>query len=219
MPFRYPISLDVEGRRCVVIGGGPEAEDKARALVDAGAIVMVVAERFTAGLEELADRSEVVLTGKPYSPGDLQGAFVAVAATKEPDVNAEVFREAEERRVLLNAVDDVDHCHFAVPSVVRRGDFTVTISTGGLAPALSKRLRIELSEQFGAEFGILVELLGQVREEALVDREVDFDTWARRWQEALSFDLLELVREGRFEDVKGLVRRSLEGSPDGSPLS
>lgn len=214
MPFRYPIALELEGRGCVVVGGGPVAQQKAEALIQAGARVTVISETFTKALERLGTSNHATLVQRSYSYGDLDGAFLAVAATDDPSVNAEIFREAEEKRVLLNAVDDVAHCHFAVPSIVRRGDFLMTISTGGKAPALSKRLRQELSEQFGEEFETLVDLLGEVREETIGSREVSFETWAERWQVALDHDLIELVREGRTEEAKEIVRDHLTGRPD-----
>jgi uroporphyrin-III C-methyltransferase/precorrin-2 dehydrogenase/sirohydrochlorin ferrochelatase len=217
MPFRYPIALELSGRRCVVVGGGEVGEHKARSLVNAGGTVVVIAENFTQGLEDIARLGEVKLVRKSYSYGDLEGAFLAIAATEDKGVNAEIFKEAEERQVLLNAVDDNEHCHFAVPSIVRRGDFLLAISTGGKAPALAKRLRISLGKEFGTEYGDLVELLGEVRQEALAQREVEFDTWARWWQVALDQDLLSLVREGRIGLARQVVRRALtqgKASPD-----
>jgi precorrin-2 dehydrogenase / sirohydrochlorin ferrochelatase len=209
MAFGYPIALALTGRLCVVIGSGDVAERKAHSLLAAGAKVAVVAEACTEGLERLARRGEIELRRKPYAFGDLEGAFVAIAATSNSSLNAEIFREAEERHVLLNAADDVQHCHFAVPSVVRRGHFLLAVSTGGKAPALSKRLREELAQQFGSEYGVLVDLLGDIRREMIADRPVDFDLWAKRWGHALDHDLVGLVRQGRLEDAKGLVRRIL----------
>lgn len=209
MPFKYPIALEIEGRRCVVLGGGEVAAHKASALLTAGAKVTVIAERFTEKLEDLGRRGRVELLRKPYSRGDLEGAFVAIAATDDKALNAQIFREAEQRGVLLNAVDDIDNCHFAVPSIVRRGEFIIAISTGGKAPALSKRLRIKLSDQFGPEYATLIDLLGEVRDEVLPVREVDFQTWAARWQAALDHDLIALIEQGRIEDAKQLVRAAL----------
>ena len=211
MPFRYPVALELEGRRCVVIGGGDVAEHKARALLEAGAVVATVSPRFTPALEELASRGEVELVRRRYREGDLAGAFLAIAATDDASVNAVIHREAEHGRVLLNAVDDTRHCHFAVPALVRRGELTVAISTGGKAPALAKRLRTMLARQLGPEWGTLVEILGQVREEAVARRRVGFTTWARRWQRALDHDLPGLVREGRAGEVRDVVRRALDG--------
>src|SRR5205809_3374785 len=180
MAFGYPVSLDLEGRRCVVVGGGTVAEHKVQGLLDAGAAVTVVAGEFTPALRELAARGELELLPRPYARGDLAGAFLTIAAADDGAVNAEVFGEASERRVLCNAVDDVEHCHFAVPSIVRRGELLLAISTGGRAPALAKRLRQRLADELGWEWEALVDVLGEVRAAALPHRPADFATWAAR---------------------------------------
>ncbi|HEY2666524.1 MAG TPA: siroheme synthase CysG [Actinomycetota bacterium] len=215
MAFGYPVSLDLEGRRCVVVGGGTVAEHKVQGLLDARAAVTVVAAAFTPALRELAARGELELLHRPYARGDLAGAFLTIAATDDGAVNAEVFAEASERKVLCNAVDDVTHCHFAAPSIVRRGDLTISVSTGGKAPALAKRLRQILAAQFGDEWGVLIEVLAHARAAALEGsggtRDVDFATWAQRWAVALDGDLVGMVREGRAGEVAEIVRSALAG--------
>src|SRR5581483_9376925 len=149
MPFRYPVALELSGRRCVVTGGGREAEGKARALLEAEADVVVIAPRISDGLADLLRR------------GDLADAFLVIAADSDRATRAAVFAEAEAERVLCNAVDDVEHCHFAVPSIVRRGELLLAISTGGRAPALARRLRRRLSDELGWEWEALVDVLGE----------------------------------------------------------
>ena len=151
MAFGYPLTLDIEGRRCVVIGGGPVAEHKCRGLLDAGGAVVVVTGSATDGLDQLAREGTVEMVRRAYARGDLDKAFLAIAATDDPAVHAEVFEEGEERGVLVNAVDDVSHSHFAVPSVLRREGLAVAISTGGKAPALAKRLRADLDKHLDEE--------------------------------------------------------------------
>jgi uroporphyrin-III C-methyltransferase/precorrin-2 dehydrogenase/sirohydrochlorin ferrochelatase len=215
MGFGYPINLDLEGRLCVVVGGGKIAEEKIKGLLAAGAKVRVVAPALTAALEELSDRGLIEVKRKQYSRGDLAGARLAIAATDDTATNALVFEEAEELETLLCSVDDVEHCHFAAPATVRRGDFLVTISTAGKAPALAKRLRAELEARFGEDWGALVDMLSEARSEALAlgARECGFEEWSRRWSKALDQDLLTLVSDGRIEDAKGRVVRVLLGEP------
>ena len=191
MAFGFPIALEVAGRRCVVFGSGPIARARAVALLEAGAEVTVIA--------------------RPYEEGDLAGAFLAVAATGDAAETARIFAEAEGHGVLLNAVDDPAHCHFAVPAVLRRGDLTVTVSTGGRAPGYARRLRDELSRGVGAEHGTLVDLIGAVRDELRAERatDSDFDDWARRWRDALEHDLIGLVRAGRTGEARTLLRAAL----------
>jgi uroporphyrin-III C-methyltransferase/precorrin-2 dehydrogenase/sirohydrochlorin ferrochelatase len=214
MPFKYPISLDVTGRRCVVIGGGDIGERKSQELLEAGADVVVIAPYVTAEIEKLSEGNRLALIRREYAPGDLEGAFVAIAATDNRDFNSRIFQEATERNVLLNAVDDIGHCHFAAPSIVRRGDLSLAISTAGKAPALARRLREQLGAQFGPEWGFLVDLLGEVREETLPRRQVDFPTWVSRWQQALDHDLIGMIAAGNIEEARECVREALEG--DGS---
>jgi uroporphyrin-III C-methyltransferase/precorrin-2 dehydrogenase/sirohydrochlorin ferrochelatase len=135
---------------------------------------------------------------------------MAIAADEDRSRNGEIFQEAGERNVLLNAVDDVEHCHFAAPSIVRRGDLAFSISTGGKAPALARRLAEGLSRQFGPEWGLLLDVLGEVREETLPRRKVDFATWVRRWQAALDQDLIGMIQRGEVERARESVRRALE---------
>lgn len=195
MAFGYPVSLDVTGRRCLVIGSGPLAREKVDGLVDAGADVVVL---------------------EAYSPGDLQGAFLCVVTDPDPALHAAVAAEARAERVLLNCMDDVPYCDFAAPSIVRRGDLRISISTGGKAPALAKRLRLTLTEEIDEAYGELVELLGEVRAETIATRG-DFETWRQRWQHALDQPLLDLVREGRVDEAKELVRRCLTQDPGPRP--
>ena len=193
MAFSFPVALEVTGRRCVVFGSGPVARGRVAALLDAGADVTVIA--------------------RPYEDGDLAGVFLAVAATGDAAETARIFAEADREGVLLNAVDDPAHCHFAVPAVLRRGDLTVTVSTGGRAPGYAGRLRDELSHTIGAEYATLVDLLGDVRAELRADRpaDADFDQWAARWRDALEHDLIGLVRAGRTGEARTLLRAALAG--------
>jgi len=144
MAFGFPISLEVTGRRCVVFGSGPVARARTEALLEAGASVTVIA--------------------RPHTDGDLRGAFLAVAASGDAQENARIFAEAERERVLLNAVDDPTRCHFAVPSVLRRGDLRIAVSTGGRAPGYAKRLREELEDVIGPEYGEMVQRMGDARD-------------------------------------------------------
>jgi siroheme synthase-like protein len=189
--FAFPVALEVAGRRCVVFGSGPVARTRAGALLDAGAEVTVIA--------------------RPYEDGDLAGVFLAVAATGDGTETARIFAEAEREGVLLNAVDDPAHCHFAVPAVLRRGDLTVTVSTGGRAPGYARRLRDELGRTIGAEYEVLVDLIGAVRDELRAGRpaEAAFEGWAARWREALEHDLIGLVRAGRTGEARALLCAAL----------
>jgi precorrin-2 dehydrogenase / sirohydrochlorin ferrochelatase len=221
MPFRYPVALELSGRRCVVTGGGTEAERKARALIEAEADVTVIAADITDGLGDLVRRGESTHVARAYRRGDLAGAFLVIAADADRAVRAAVFAEAEAERVLCNAVDDVEHCHFAVPSIVRRGELLIGISTGGRAPALAKRLRRRLAAELGWEWEALVDVVGEVRAETLPDRTADFAVWAARWRAVLDREqeLLDLLGEGRIDDVRARVYDALKPATTSAHVS
>jgi len=148
----YPIVLKLEGRPCLVVGGGVVAERKAVSLLEAGARVRVVAPRFTPRLEALGREGVVELVPREYQGQDLQGVALVISAASRREVNAQVAQEAGERGLLVNVVDSPQECSFIVPSVVRRGGLILAISTSGLSPALARHLREKLEEEFGEEF-------------------------------------------------------------------
>src|SRR6202789_1386867 len=139
----FPIFLKIAGRRCIVIGAGNLAESKIESLQAVHAKVTVIAPEARPRIADLAARGEIDWQQRDYSPGDLRGNFLAIAATNVPSVNRAVYAEAAEENILCNAVDDPPFCDFYFPSVVRRGDLQIAISTAGASPALAQRLRKE----------------------------------------------------------------------------
>lgn len=166
MPL-FPIFLKLTGRACTVIGGGNLAESKIESLLTASARVTVIAPRANARITSLAEAGDITLHLREYAHGDLAGQFLAVAATDNPAVNRAVFAEAEASGVLINAVDDPPFCDFYFPSVVRRGDLQIAISTAGHSPALAQRLRREINELLPLDTGDWLAELGNLRREVL----------------------------------------------------
>lgn len=208
----YPAFLDLRGRRVVVVGGGAVAEQKVRGLLAAGARVMVVSPETTPGLADLAARASVEIRHRPYRAGDLSGAWLAIAATDDGAANAAVWAEAEEHRVLLNAVDDVDHCSFIAPAIHREGDITVAVSTAGKSPALAVRLRDRIGRLIGRADARLCELLGELRPE-LAEHVPDARARAALWYRIVDSDAIGFVRRG---DTVGARRRVRELAAVGS---
>jgi precorrin-2 dehydrogenase / sirohydrochlorin ferrochelatase len=159
----FPMFVKLRDRLCLVVGGGQIAESKIPGLLAADAKVRVIAPEVTESLAAQAREGQIEWLRKAFDPEDLSGAYLVVAATSAIQVNQEVFREAEARGILCNAVDDPDYCHFYYPSVVRRGALQIAISTEGLSPALSQRLRRELEVQFGPEYEPWLNWLGAAR--------------------------------------------------------
>jgi siroheme synthase-like protein len=160
----FPMFVRLEGRSVVVVGGGEIAASKIDNLLQAGAKVLIVSPALNSQLASLVKENKIEWREKEFSSGDLQNAFLVIAATSVPSVNEAVFRAAEERGLLCNAVDDIENCHFYYGAVVQRGDLQIAISTNGKSPALAQRLRKELEAQFGPEYEGWIEWLGAARE-------------------------------------------------------
>ena len=163
----FPIFLKLTGRHCVVVGAGHLAESKIASLRAADAAVTVIAPEASEAINEQAAAGELTLHQRLYKQGDLAGAFLVVAATNDPAVNRAVFAEATATGVLCNAVDDPPFCDFYCPSVVRRGDLQIAISTAGNSPALAQQLRKDLNEQLPLDLGDWLADLGNLRREVV----------------------------------------------------
>ncbi len=163
----FPIFLKLAGRRCLVVGAGLIAESKIQSLLEADAAVTVVAPHALASVEELAAAGEVKWERREFADADLDGMFLAVAGTNVPAVNRAVFAGAHQRDILCNAVDDPPYCDFYFPSVVRRGELQIAISTAGESPALAQRLRKEINEQLPRDTGEWMQELGRLRREVM----------------------------------------------------
>ncbi|MFY9586612.1 MAG: bifunctional precorrin-2 dehydrogenase/sirohydrochlorin ferrochelatase [Actinomycetota bacterium] len=209
MTTGYPAILLLDGRLAVVIGGGHVAERKVRTLLDAGARVRVVAEDPTRGIKGRATKGEIELRERPYETGDLDGAAVAVAATDDEDVNKGVYNEATAAGIPVNVVDNVALCTFIAPSIVRRGDLVLAISTGGNAPALAVRIRERMEREFGEEYARFLELMGELRESVKVPG--DQDERAKAWYRVIDSDVMDLVRAGEVERARTRATELLLG--------
>lgn len=163
MPNYYPVMLDLRGRIALVIGGDAVAAEKATALVASGAQVHVQSPEFCETLSRMAEQEQVTLHRKAYQTGDLAGAFIVVAATHEPQLVQAIWMEAQERGQLLNIVDEPAYCSFILPSILRREQLTIAVSTEGASPGLAKRIRQNLEDIFPPAYGPYVRLAALVR--------------------------------------------------------
>ncbi len=159
----FPIFLKLEGRRVLVVGAGTVAEGKIRGLLDSGAAIDVVAPEAVPQVQQWAEDGAISWAQRKFEPGDLDQVSLVVAATSSHELNKKVFQQARKRNVLCNAVDDPENCDFYYPAVVKRGDLQIAISTNGRSPALAQRLRQELEEQFGPEYELWLQELGEER--------------------------------------------------------
>ncbi len=176
-PSLFPMFVKLQGRDCLVVGAGHIAESKIPGLLESGAKVRVIAPEANAAIAAWASSGRVIWEQRSFRAPDLDGMFLVIAATSLGDLNAAVFREARQRNILCNAVDDPDNCDFYYGAVVRRGALQLAISTAGLSPALAQRIRHELEERFGPEYAAWLDQLGAARQELFAQ---DIDPELRR---------------------------------------
>jgi precorrin-2 dehydrogenase len=142
----YPVSLDIKDRKCLVVGGGGVGTRKVKTLVECGAKVTVVSPGVSSQLLELVNNGLIVLEKRSYKETDLDGMFLVIGTTDSEKLNRQISMDAEKLNMLCNIADRPEVCNFILPSIVNRGDLTISISTSGKSPALAKKLRIELEE-------------------------------------------------------------------------
>ena len=204
----YPVFLNLTGRRCVIIGGGQVAEGKVSKLLDSGAKIIVISPDATQGIRDYADSGQIEYNLRKYQEGDLNGAFLVVAATNDRVVNQEIFEEAEKSGILLNAVDDMPRCSFIAPSIVEKGPITVAISTGGASPALARKLREKLEVSPALDWADATNMLSHARQ-IIKDKQIALDP--QRWQCCMTDELLTLIQAGHEDEALEILMNRLLG--------
>src|SRR5947208_8276736 len=202
----YIACLRLSGRSCLVVGGGEVGLEKVEGLLACDADVTLVAPGVVPELRELAEEGSIRWERRGFEPGDLEGRFLAIAATSETDVNISVYDEAERRAMLVNVVDVPPLCNFILPAIVRTGPLAIAISTAGASPALAKRMKREIAETYGEPYARLAVILNEAR------------GWAKAtlptYQDRKAFfeglvngdpDPVELLRTGDERAVRDLV--------------
>jgi len=197
----YPVSLDVTDRPCLVVGAGPVAARKARALLECGGNVTVVAPSLSKDMEALAPLL-YALERRPFREGDASAFRLVVTATGLPDVDGAVYADAEAAGVWVNSADDPAHCSFILPAAHREGAVTVSVSTGGLSPALASWLRDRIADQWAGTIGTLAQLLGEARERL---RAAGLPSDSVDWASLLDGPLLELIQSGDLNSARAVV--------------
>lgn len=160
----FPMFLKLSARPCLVVGAGSVAESKIASLLEADALVRVVAPDATPQIRSWAQSGKIEWRQRPFQPDDLEKTFLVVAATSSAQLHEQIFEEATRRGVLCNIVDVSTLCDFYYPAVVQRGALQIAISTSGQSPALAQRLRMVLEDQFGPEYEAWLEHLGEARD-------------------------------------------------------
>jgi precorrin-2 dehydrogenase / sirohydrochlorin ferrochelatase len=208
----YPVNLVLVGKRCLVVGGGAVALTKVRGLLEADAVVHVIATRVSPELRSLAGATATVtFEERGYEAGDVEGYWLAVTATDDAVINQAVHDDAEARHIWVNSADDPDRCSFILPARVRQGPLLVTFSTSGASPAVATWLRRRFSEELGPEYATLVEMLAGERARLRAEGR---STEGMNWQAALDSGMLDLIREGHLAEAKERLQACLSSSSD-----
>jgi precorrin-2 dehydrogenase/sirohydrochlorin ferrochelatase len=206
MNMYYPVYIQLREQPCVVIGGGKIAEGKVDGLVDAQANVTVISPDLTSRLRDLAEEKQITYLGRAYQAGDLTGAFLVICATDQAEINHQVWQEASANRQLVNVVDDTPRCNFIAPSILRKGDLTIAISTSGKAPALAVRLKERLQREVGPEYERFLELAGELRE-PLARHVPHFETRKALWYELVDSEILDVLARGDEASAREIISR------------
>lgn len=210
--FPYSVSLNLAGIECLVVGGGSVAFRKAKSLLSSGAKVTVVSPDFIPEIEALEG---IEIINRKFLPEDLYEKFLVISATNDRLANETVAREAQQRNMLVNVVDVPELCNFFVNSQIRRGDLTISISTGGVSPALSKRIRNELERQYGDEYEGFLLLMHEYR--PLVIKEItDPEQRKKTFDRLVSARIENLCRErgeaAARKAIEDIIEESLRAS-------
>jgi siroheme synthase-like protein len=204
----YPILLNIQGKKCLIVGGGEVALRKAQMLVEHGATVEIVSPTFCPELNQLVKDGTIQAIHRDYETEDLNDSFLAVAATDDIKTNERIAAEARKIGILVNVVDKPDISDFIVPSYFRRGDIIVAVSTSGRSPALARKIRGELERDFKAEYAQLAVIASEVRNE-LKQRGVTVS--GDDWQEVLNLNsLIELIRRGKNQEAREIMLSKLK---------
>jgi len=205
----YPICLDLQKKECLVIGGGKVAERKIISLMEHGPIVKLVSPQITPQITHLVQEGKINYQKREFQPKDLDGIFLVIAATNNNKVNKIITQEAQKRGILINVVDKPSDSTFILAAVVKRGDLMISISTGGKSPAFARKMRQDLERQYGPEYRILVDILGNFREN-IIQREPDEKKRKAIFQRlAESGEILKIIRENGRAKAEKRIRELL----------
>ena len=204
----YPVHLDIKNRDCLVVGGGAVGTRKVNTLLECDARVTVVGPNPSPQLAKLASDGAITLKQRAYRAADLDGRFLVIGATDDENLNQQISNDAAQSSTLCNIADRPEVCNFILPSIVRRGDLVITISTSGKSPALAKQLRQKLETQFGQEYAELLLLMGAIRKKLLAQAHAP-EAHKDLFNKLLESDLIELMQSGKTAEINLLLYKIL----------
>ena len=204
----YPVFLDIQGRRCLVVGGGSVGTRKVNILLQCGADVTVVSLEATQAMQALCRKGSIELKLRAYQSEDLVGMFLVIGATNNEALNSRISADAQARNILCNIVDRPGSSNFIVPSIVHRGDLVLAISTSGRSPAFAKKLRQEFEAQFGWEYADFLHLMGAIRKK-LLSTAHEPEAHRHLFDRLIAEELLEKIRNRQKAEINRLLAEIL----------
>ncbi|MEK6715034.1 MAG: bifunctional precorrin-2 dehydrogenase/sirohydrochlorin ferrochelatase [Candidatus Omnitrophota bacterium] len=205
----YPINLNLENKDCLVIGAGVVAERKIKRLLEYGVNLTVVSPNFSRGISMLAKKNRIRLIQRRVNLKDIRGKFLVISASGERRINSLVSKYCKESNILVNVVDSPIESNFILPSIVKRGNLTISISTEGISPALAKKIRQDLEEKFGTEYEKLLKIMKKIRPEAL-KKIKDGKKRKAFFEKVVKQKVLNLLKQGKQKEAKRSIERLLE---------
>lgn len=202
----YPAFLNIKEKQCIVIGGGKVAERKVMSLLRCGAKIKIISPSLTKRLQKEKNNGTISHISRNYRSGDLEGAFLVVAATSDDEINKEIAAEAS---CLVNVVDYPDMANFIVPSVIKRGLLTIAISTSGASPAMSRAIRKELETIYSKEFSKYLVFLKKIRKQIIANLR-DTNLRQQLFKEIASDNMLDILRQKGYKEARDIVLRRLQ---------
>ena len=201
----YPVNLDINGKKCLVVGGGSVGGRKIKTLLECGAIVTVISPAVIQKVQNLADNGSIRLKKRPYRTSDInEKTFLVIGATDNDNLNRLIHKDAERFNMLCNIADRPEVCNFILPAIVNRGDLVIAVSTSGKSPAFAKKLRQRLEKEYGDEYAEFLKLMGAIREK-LLSAEHEPEAHKHLFEEVISKGLVEMIKDGKEEEIDALL--------------
>ena len=204
----YPVNLNIENKKCVVVGGGKVALRKILGLLDAGAKIEVIAPEVCEEILQLYEEKKITLIFEKYSAEKISDGIILIAATNDSELNKKILVDGQKKNFLVDSVDGDGT--FNVPSKIQREDFLLTISTAGTSPAFSKFVRENLEKEFSANFGEGLKIISKYRQEVkkILQNHEDRKNF---WRKILTPEIWKLLRNGELEKVEAKIKDALNG--------
>ena len=202
----YPINLDINNKKCLVVGGGNIGLRKVNTLLQCGAIVTLVSPQLHEELKDLGLENKIKVLNRAYLSTDLDDKFLVICATDDEEINEKVASDARGHNILCNIADRPKLCNFILPAIVQRGDLVLTISTSGKSPAFAKKLKEQFEKEFGDEYNIFLKIMGEIRK-LVLSKQQDYEKNREIFEKIIDSDLVEMIKYQRFDKADQLLQR------------